>query len=142
MLLRPSCPEFLVPPHCCTNPCHGSTFTDMGTKTQAHRRESHDSACSILGKVNEVLQRAKGLAFDTGLDSVDNRPTFERVIMDDARFLPDVGFEQLLSGVLRERLLPYVRWRYGCGDAVVCQAPLFHVDDASPAVSDNCLWVS
>jgi len=66
-----------------------------------------------------ALARSGGLHFSTGPDSVDEQPTFEVYALDAGKVLHPALCEHLLP-VVRSRLEPWARARYGCPNASVC----------------------
>eukprot|EP00927_Polykrikos_kofoidii_P030181 TRINITY_DN26011_c0_g1_i1.p1 TRINITY_DN26011_c0_g1~~TRINITY_DN26011_c0_g1_i1.p1 ORF type:complete len:808 (-),score=153.06 TRINITY_DN26011_c0_g1_i1:273-2696(-) len=80
-----------------------------------HKFASTEEVAAIL----HIAQTS--LDFDRTLDSVDGRPSFERYVIELGQYVHD-GLEPLLRPIVEERLLPYVRCRYGAPNAVVCSA--------------------
>jgi len=63
------------------------------------------------------------LEFNIDNDSVDQRPTFERYVVQVGQYIHE-GLECFLRPIVEERLLPYVRRKFSAPDAVVCTALL------------------
>ena len=98
----------------------GCRFTEATGRAggELHRLRGLFDAATLDG----LLDAAKSsMHFCTAADTVDESPTYHASIIENGEPV-DAGLAALLTPVLEARLLPYMRWRYGCETLCVADA--------------------
>lgn len=67
-----------------------------------------------------LLKVSEGLAYESGGDSVDKRPSFEAALFRQGRCVAPRQAVEAFRPVIEQRLLPYARERFGCPGCVAC----------------------
>lgn len=109
---------------------NGSTWQGLQRSVHFPKPGSEDRFRSLYllkglaseAEVAGILHVAQTLLeFNVDNDSVDQRPTYERYVVQVGQYVQK-DLEPLLRPIIEDRILPFVREKYSVPDAVVCTA--------------------